>query len=159
MKNILRFVFICTFVFVSICALSANGNNEGTLTVTNINSDFNGYYITGLVRTSMVLQFSETEPPSTSSINGKSMVLNVYQWVPGGDWVKFTGNTTINEGELVFILTAVNPRHLGAYDLPPLENTYAFRNRRAIIFTNGSATIDFSSMIEVDPSDYMAVPG
>ena len=163
MNKILHFVFICGFAFVSIYTLSAMGGNEGnvggTLTITNIKNDFNHYFITGLVRTDMVLQFSETEPPGTSRINGSSIVLNVYQWVQGGNWTKFTGNTAINERELVIILTTVNQSDLGVYELPPLESTYAFTNRRAIIFTNGSATIDFSSMIEVNPSEYMAVPG
>jgi hypothetical protein len=135
------------------------GNAQGTFTITNINSDFEGYFIRGLVPTDMILQLSGTVPFDALIIQGSSMVLNVFQWLPGGDWKTFTENTTIKEGELVFILTGTNPQELGPYDIPPSESTYAFTNSKAIIFTNGSAAIDFSSMVETNPYLYMSTPG
>jgi len=131
--------------------------NGSTLTVFNISSEFNNYYIISLVRSDIVLQFSKATPPSNAKIAGSSIELIAYQWIPGGEWEKFTGNITLNEGELIFILTTVNP---SSYELPPVESTYGFANRRAIIFTNGSATVDFfTGLIEVDPYDYMSVSG
>jgi len=151
MKNAIKLFGIIVFVavigfFAFSCDNSTNSDNQGILKITNIGSLTPGNYVFGETGFGQLGFF--TSAPQGSSLKGRKITgtavnLNVYQNV-SGNWIPFKDDITIPSGQLgIFECTTE--------EYSKSNEVQFFKSNKSITFLKGSASINLSTDMDLQP--------
>ena len=154
MKNAIKLFGIIAFVavigfFAFSCdnsTNSTNSDNPGILTITNIGSLTPGNYVIGETGFGQ-LAFLTSAPQGSSlkgrKVTGTAITLNAYQNV-SGIWIQFKGDITIPSGQLGILECTTE-------EYSKSNEVQFFKSNKSITFSNGSASINLSTDMDLQP--------